>query len=493
MKKIKKFLGVSIPEKWLGVLAVFLLVVMLLPILRLAMYAMPWYDDYSYAINVKNFIKEYGPLKGAIDGALYVARTWWYCWQGTFSSIFMMSLMPEVFGEGLYYVGILGIIIFFTFSSMFFVKTVCKEFLKAGHSIQFAVAALVTLTMIELIYTAQQGIYWYNSAVHYTFMHGCMFLLLTFVIKVLCGKTKPGVILSTVFAVLLAVVCGGSNFVTALQGMLLMLLATAVGFWGNRKRSFLLLPVDIVYGIALYMNLSAPGNEIRGARFNGCGPIESVLLSFKAGAVHFWEFTGSITIIILIAFVLIIWNSVSRLHYSFRYPLVITVLSFCFYCTGFTSSYYGMGGDGLARTWVVVKFTLQLLLFFNVAYWLGWWMHRRKEAGKTVPQVKQWLLMYVLVGGAAVLWLVFSSNQAGTCATWGAYFYVHIGEANNLYNEYLERVETITESDEPIVGVKAYQWKPWFLYKGELSIHMDYDTNNAMTQWYGKDGIYIVE
>ncbi|MBQ8822898.1 MAG: hypothetical protein IJZ82_09660 [Lachnospiraceae bacterium] len=75
----------------------------------------------------------------------------------------------------------------------------------------------------------------------------------------------------------------------------------------------------------------------------------------------------------------------------------------------------------------------------------------------------------------------------------GAYFYVHIGEANNLHNEYLERVEQITESDESIVGVKAYQWKPWFLYKGELSIDMNYDTNKAMAQWFGKDGIYIVE
>ncbi|MBQ8822897.1 MAG: hypothetical protein IJZ82_09655 [Lachnospiraceae bacterium] len=343
MKRIKRIFGISIPERWLFVPAVLLFVILLIPIIRLAFYAIPWYDDYSYAVYVKSHIDVYGPLKGAILGAMYVARTWWYCWQGTFSSIVMMSIMPEAFGEGYYYVGIIGIVLFFCVSSLCFVKTICKHFMKAQYSIQISVAVLVTLTMIELIYTAQEGIYWYNAAVHYTFMHGCLFLLLTSIIKGFYARTRMQRVCAGFFAALLSLVCGGSNFVTALQGILLILFATTVGFLLERKSCIFLLPADIIYTIALYFNISAPGNAVRSAWYNGYGALESILYSFKSGAVHFWEFTGSITIVILVPFVLMIWNSISRLEYKFRCPLLVTIFSFCFYCTGFTSSYYGMG------------------------------------------------------------------------------------------------------------------------------------------------------
>lgn len=483
---------IGIPEKVLGVLMLLLLAVMLFPIIRLAFFAAPWYDDYSFAVHVKRFIQEYGVLKGAWEGALYVVHTWWYCWQGTFSSIFMMTLMPEVFGEGLYGIGIIGIVLFFTVASLVFVKSVCKEMLKAETGMQISVAVLVTLSLVELIYTAQQGIFWYNAAVHYTFMHGCLFLLLTLVLKVFYGRTKAGVALAAMFSILLAVICGGSNFVTALQGALLMLLVTVIGFLFASRKGLWLLPADVAYGIALYFNVSAPGNSVRGSLFEGCDAFTSILYSFKAGAEYFWTFTGIITIILLVAFVLMIWNSVRKLEFDFRYPGVVSVLSFCFYCTGFTPSYYGMGSEGVSRTLVVVKFTLQLLVFFNTAYWLGWWMKHRRKNGKEVPAVKQWLPVYVLVGAAAVLWLALSSNQAGSCSTYGAYYYVHSGEAYNSYAEHEQRVETIKNSG-PVVELEPCVWKPHFLYRGDLSTDPAAEQNSALATWYGKEAIYIKE
>ena len=35
----------------------------------------------------------------AISGALDCSRTQWYAWQGTYSSIFFMALMPAIWGE----------------------------------------------------------------------------------------------------------------------------------------------------------------------------------------------------------------------------------------------------------------------------------------------------------------------------------------------------------------------------------------------------------
>ncbi len=489
---VKKAAAFHIPEKWLAVFSVLLLAGMLFPILRLALYTFPWYDDYSYALHVKNFIEQ-GMPGGALAGALYVVRTWWYCWQGTFSSIFMMSLMPEVFGEGLYPTGVIGVVLFFAVAAITFIKVVCAKVLKAERAIRISVAVLITLTMIELIHTAQQGIYWYNAAVHYTFMHGCLFFMLAAAIETIYAGTKVKKWVFAVLAAVLALICGGSNFVTALQGGLLIVLLIVLGLLFGKKGSLYLIPAALVYGVALYMNVTAPGNAVRGAWYAGYGPVESVLLSFKSGAMHFWEFTGIITIVILAVFVLMIWNTIRNMQFSFPLPGVVALLSFCFYCTGFTSSYYGMGSEGLARTWVVVKFTLQILLFVNTAYFLGWCMNRCRKAGKEIPQVKQWIWVYVIAGCTAVSWLVFHPNQAGSCSTYGAYYYVHTGEAANIHSEYLQRVETIKNSGEDVVEVEPYFWRPWFLYKGELSTDASAETNRAMADWFGKTGIYIKE
>ena len=55
-----------------------------------------------------------------------------------------------------------------------------------------------------------------------------------------------------------------------------------------------------------------------------------------------------------------------------------------------------------------------------------------------------------------------SPNQAGHYSAYGAYYYVHTGEAYNFHQEYLERVEKLL-GDEDDVQLQPYHYKPWFL------------------------------
>jgi len=213
----------------------------------------------------------------------------------------------------------------------------------------------------------------------------------------------------------------------------------------------------------------------------------------RSGVLHFWEYTGIITVFVLALFVLLIWNGIRKLQFAFPLPGLVSLLSFGVYCTGFTPSYYAMGSDSLSRTMVVIKFTLQLLLLVNTAYWLGWCMKKCRMRQKQIPEGKHYVAAYAVFGCAAALWLIWNPNQAGSCATYGSYYYVHTGEAHNLYNEYVHRVETIENSSEALVEVEAYHWKPWFLYRGDLTSDITAETNASMAEWYGKTGIYIKE
>lgn len=490
--KIKKLFHIvknlHIPEKWAAVLAVLALIALLLPLVRLAFYDTPWYDDYDYGKFTKSFIAEYGPT-GIWDGLKYTVRTQWYAWQGTFSSVFMMALVPSIFGE-YYYIGIIGILLFFTVSCMALVKTVCANLLKAKRPVQIMCMVLVTSALTQLIYTAQQGLYWYNSAVHYTFMHGCLFLLLAAVIKFLYVRSVPAAVLLVVCTACLSVVCGGSNFVTALQGLLALLTAAGLAVMAKKRRGWILAVPVVVYGTAFYYSVIAPGNNMRSAFYTGFGPVKSILYSFKSAAENFWKFTDVIMLLALCLFALIIWNTLREAKCSFRYPVLVSLFSFGFYATGFTPSYYAMGNGGLSRTWVVVKFTLQLLLFINTAYWLGWWMHKRRQKEKTVSAAKQWIWVYAAVAAGIVMCVHFSKNPLGEYASWGAYYYVHSGQAANYYGEYQQRIEKIKTGGD-VVELEPYVWRPYFLCKGELSQDSSSEPNRFMAGWYGKTAIYI--
>lgn len=83
----------------------------------------------------------------------------------------------------------------------------------------------MTAAMVEFVYNAQQGLFWYNSAIHYTFMHGVLFLLIATLVKVFYADKTSVVCGWTVAGSVLSVICAGSNFVTALQGLLCILIA----------------------------------------------------------------------------------------------------------------------------------------------------------------------------------------------------------------------------------------------------------------------------
>ena len=59
-------------------------------------------------------------------------------------------------------------------------------------------------------------------------------------------------------------------------------------------------------------------------------------------------------------------------------------------------------------------------------------------------------------------------DKVGSYSSYGAYYYVHTGEAFNFYQEYMERVETI-KNGRDVVVVKPYSYRPQMLCMGELS------------------------
>lgn len=486
-EKLRKIFSWIPDQRLTAVCAVAALALLLAPLFRIAIYSVPWYDDYSYGGFVKNFLNEQRSLKSALDGMVYCVRTMWYAWQGTFSSVALMSLVPFVWGEQYYFLGSVFVLSILLLALFVFTKVLLRDVLGANWSSCLIVQSIVIGMVYTLIYTANSAFYWYNAAIHYVGMHSFMLLLAAAWIRLLKGKGRIKAVFLVLWTLIGALLSSGANFVTTLQGLILGLTVTALGILFKNKKTFLLLPSLAVYVYGFYKNVSAPGNAVRGAYYQGMGAAEAVMRSFVEAFRFIPEYTRLITVVIMILLAPAAWAMVKKVDFKFRFPGLVLLWSICFYATGYTPSLYAMGNPGLSRTLNVVKITFQLLLVLNEVYWIGWIQRRMKEKDRIPDKGAMWWF-YPLIGAAVLCLFVTEKNQAGTYAPYGAYYYVHTGLAYNFYQEYLNRVETVKHGG-PDVVVEPYSYRPWFLQTSELGSTPDTEPNRMMADWYGKNSI----
>lgn len=493
-EKIKKIAGWCPGPALIAWAAALALMLLLAPLLRLAEYSVPWYDDYNYGGFVKRAISESPTVRNALAGAWECARSSWYAWQGTYMSIVFMALMPGAWGEAYYRWGPVFLICILALSTCVLVGTLLRDVLRADWRHTVIIAASAASITLVLIHTAQAGFYWYNAGVHYVGMHSFGMLLVAAAIRLLHAEKVWQRVLLAVLGAILATMVAGANFVTALQGLLTLLTVAVLGWIVYRKRIFWLLPAFCVYILGFCQNVMAPGNDKRADNYIGWGmsPIKAVLYSFVEGFKHIWEFTGWMTLAIFLLMLPIIWHMLKTVDFSFRLPGLLSLWSLCLYATGFTPSLYSLGHAGLSRTLNAVKITYQILLVLNVVYWSGWFYARLKKRGKE-PACRMWRWWhYPLLGLLMLLIFHFESNQAGSFSSYGAFYYVHTGEAYNFYQEYLERV-ALFQGEESVVVVKPYQWRPWFLCIGDLSDDPENESNRAVADWYHKAKVICQE
>lgn len=491
---VKRVLGWRPSDPVVSIGAVAVLAVLLMPLLRIALYAVPWYDDFNYASFTRTAMMETPGLIGALKGAWECAGVQWYAWQGTFSSIFFMALSPHIWGEEYYFLGSIFLILLLTVSVFVLMGTLAGKVLHVDKATSISLQAVTAIMAIELTYTTPSALFWYNPGVHYMGMHSFAMLFIAVLICLFTVERAWSIrgVLLILAGMLGAVLAGGSNFVTALQAFVVLGFVAAAAFFVEKKKILRYLPVLLVYGYAFYRNVSAPGNRVRGQFYVGWGygPVESVLRSFLEAFRYLGEFSGWITLVAVILIIPLAWRIVGKSDFSFRLPGLVLLGSFCLYATGFTPSLYSLGHAGLSRTLNAVKITYQILLVINEVYWIGWARRMLAKRGRECRAKGCPWWFYVLIGLSVIFVVKHSSNQYGWYSSWGAYHYIHSGEAYNFHCEYLDRLE-ILRSDEKNVVLESYQFKPWMLCLGDLSEDPDSEENRAMASWYGKDSLAV--
>jgi len=393
-----------------AVLAALLVVITLIPFIYVSKFAYPWADDFSYGTNAHVVFNSTGSVLGTVEAALKTVKETYFDWQGTYTSCFLMALQPAVWNIKAYHLtgSIMVGTMLLAYLSLGFV--LFKKILRMPWQIAVSIILLVYFASIQMVSGIAEGFTWFNSSVHYTFMHSIFVFFYSGVLSFVCDAIRNDklmnerkTIIRAVFLCVLAIIVAGGNNVTILGGLLAMLLTEGallfyyVVYTSKQKKEVFsaaehLLPVTIAYFCGFLINVLAPGNRGRMAVSVGNRKNDLSAVIINAFKVAFVDIKGKITTELLMLFLVVAvvaWysfarcESLERVAFSFPLPGLFVLASYCFiaalYCPmllvtdlqeEFRYVYYG--ATNMARTENVIFFFMVLLGVIDIIYVLGW-------------------------------------------------------------------------------------------------------------------------
>ena len=468
---------------------VVLLVVAVVPLIIVGRYAHPCADDYSYGFYTHACWSTTNSLLQTLRWAIYQVQKTYSTWQGTFSSIFLMSLSPAIWGEGFYFLTPIIMLTMIIVPHFYLLKIIIVDLLNVPKSIWLITSSVVVFLLIETIVSPVEGLFWYNGSVHYVFMHGSMVTLFGLLLSLVESKKKAKKITLCLLACLGALFCGGSNYPTALLGILGTFSLTVFLIW-KRKQIYGMIPL-IVYAISFYMNVTAEGNKMRQAFCEKSSPLEAIAKSFLELFEHMANWMSVQILLFMLLMIPVFWEISNTEKYTFKLPVIATLFSICSNACMLTPGLYAMGSANAGRIMNIVKMWFVLLLFFVEAYWIGW---IKKKSLIKLPEKKLDIRIW-MAGVFVLIFLAFVLNREirkTDYVTYAAYVALRTGEAQQYHQEYLVRAEVLGGEDKVVV-LAPFSVRPYLLFFDDITNDANDWSNTAMARWYTKDQVYLRE
>ena len=254
----------SVKKLAIGAFAAFLL--SLLPILYLTVVNRASGDDYGYG-------KYTRPAWVATHSLIEVAkaigqtiRQYYYGWQGTWFSIALFTLQPEVFHDKAYIIVTPLMLLLWIGSTFYLFREILVHHVKTDKWGYRLITVLFLFISIQFIPGKKSSLYWFNGCAHYMIPFTMCQFVLCWLLK--WGRTyyKRYFVGILLFMTLL----GGSNYQAALLVFLFAVYYGMYHFIHERSKRIFLLLIPIAAELAgLLVSMLAPGNKARGGEAFG--------------------------------------------------------------------------------------------------------------------------------------------------------------------------------------------------------------------------------
>lgn len=485
-------------DKVKSILAVLILGLSIIPIVYLARYVHATGDDYGYGAFTHAAWLDSHSLWEVLKASFRTIAKYYRGWQGTWFSIFLFSIQPEVFSPDAYWI-VPYLMLFLTATGTslplfyFLVK-------KTGlDKVSFLIIdCAILFIMIQFFPSTKSGIFWYNGAAHYIVPYFLAMISVYFSVRYIDSYRKQFLIGTAICMTML----GGTSYLAALfVPIVLILLLIRNG--KNRPGSFwLLLPLGLEL-IGLVISFMSPGNKVRGGEdfgFSIFKIIDAIGQSFYQGLLNIGIYVREMPMvfIILLFIGLVIWSAFNKIQsdHHFKWPLLFCGLMFCIYCAMFAPGIYA----GTELSGGVPNMIFQVFVLTAVAgmvYVFGWFSCLYKSRGGIgqgdlgCSRVNTVLLVLLSVG--CVFILLFGRSTLKETTFYKCVSYIVSGQAADYGKQMDERMDILLDDTVKDARLPAMNQDQGPLMHMEVTKDSNGWTNQVVRDFYRKNSVIEID
>ena len=473
-----------------ALVAVCALLVSLVPLMAIAPYGAPQFDDFRFGKTTHDAWEATGSPWAVLSAAAAYSALLYRTWQGTYAASFLMCLHPGL-TNGLNNTFVPAIIIGALLLCLWaFVRALGRHVLGLSVYERGILFSLTAIVFTQLLPSPLEGYYWYNGAMLYTFFFSLLLLFLALLTAFIYRRPgRKGNIAYYILLPLLAVLIGGGNYATGLQAALLLSAVVIWQLFGQKKRSVLLIITFGIFAAGFAANVFAPGNAAR--VLEDTGLVAVLMAGVKAVLKGMRSMTQWSLLPMLVAagaIVPIAWRFAGRTDFRFRFPPLVMIASLLLLSAGFVPTYYTMDYSGPDRLLDIQFYLHILLLFVNVFYGVGWLRRHMPDEpfakfGTRTRRGAAWVF--------AALALVVCIGSYNDFASYRAIECITSGEAQRYRTEYEARRAILKDpavSDAVLPPLRNW---PKLLMFYDYPLNADHLANIYLAAYYGKNTVCI--
>ena len=482
--------NVNIYTKKIAIFTGIVFLVSLIPILYLSGYVHATGDDYGYGARTHQMWLSTHSVWQVLKAAGQTVQHYWIGWQGTWFTIFLMSLQPEVFWDNGYWIVpwiMLGLTIF---STLYLTEYVMVQKLRLPKATWISCTLILLLAMIQYFPSTKSGIFWYNGTAHYIIPYSMALVAIRCCWSFADRKRKKDWIAAFICMALL----GGASYLAPL----LVLIAVAYLIlceWKTKKHVFYLCIPVVAELAGLIVSYLAPGNKSRGGEdfgIHGLLIVKTILECFVDGTkqIFLYLFKTPFILLCLVVIAVLLVNAFQKVRptFDFPYPVIVAVAMFCMYCAMYAPGVYaGVELSGGVPNTIYQVFLMTV--FITVIYTVGWMNHhfcKDEKMGKIKKAVCGGLLML------ALFLILVEKGTLKSSTSYQCYDYIVSGQADDYKAQMEERLSLLRNPELKNVELPAMNSDQGPLMHMEVMEDPNEWTNTVVKQFFGKESVIEV-
>lgn len=482
--------------KYFTILSLLSLCVLLLPIVYLNFVNRATGDDYGYGIYTRSaWMRTHSFIE--LGKAVYLTvRQFYGGWQGTWFSIALFSLQPEVFHDRAYVVVAVLMLFLWIGSTFCLLRQVLYKSMGMPKWSYILITIILLTIGIEFIPSPRSSIFWYNGCAHYMIPFAMCQIVTVWLFRYSTDFKKSTLVGIIIFMTLL----GGSNYQATLFTLIIVsFIAVSVWCLKKDKRIFTLCIPMLTELVGLAVSAAAPGNKRRAGEEFGF----SVLKAAQTIGKSFWYgirdigtyaktrpliFVGLLFLFVVFIIVFYVWEDAFR----FRHPVWLSVMLFCLYSAMQAPAIYAdvPVSGGVPNTNYLVFLLTGSGVLLIVASKLAERVKGMRE-GKSAEKV-----LYPIIWGGVLLCMIlilFLRSNIKISTSYVSLVYITSGQAGD-YKEQMDLQTRLMENentkDVVIPGINDMQGP---LMHMPVTEDKEAWTNSVTASFYGKNSVVSME